>query len=75
MYRVEPWGDDWQQAALIMTLLTRGPLKKKFTTDDFIPWRKTRKAARQTASQMMGVFKAFAAFHNARIANKQSGAK
>jgi len=64
MYQTEPWGDDWQQAAGIMSMVSYGPLKKPLKAEDFIPGAKARRA-RQTPSQMLAVFKQAAAQLNA----------
>lgn len=63
-YNLDPWGDDWQQAAMIGSLITYGPLKKPIKQADLIPGKRRRK--RQTPEEMMGVFKAVAAAQNER---------
>lgn len=64
-YNLDPWGDDWQQAALIASLTTYGPLKKPIKAEDFIPGRRRKK--QQTPAEMLNVFKACAAAHNAML--------
>lgn len=71
MYERDPWGDDWQQAAGIMSLITYGPLKKPMKPDEFIPGARARRP-KQTPSQMLSVFKAFANFQNAKAAKQTS---
>ena len=56
-------------------MITYGPLKKPMKPEDFIPGAKARKHAKQTSSQIMTVFKAFAAHQNAKVAAKAKAAK
>lgn len=51
-------------------MLTYGPLKKPLKPDEFIPGAKARRLAKQTPTQILTVFKAFAAFQNAHVAAK-----
>ena len=64
IYNLEPWGDDWQQAALIASLTTYGPLKKPIKAEDLIPGRRRKK--QQTPAEMMAMLKSFSAVQNAK---------
>ncbi len=48
-YAIEPWGDDWQQAAMVGSLVSHGPLKKPLKQRDLMPGKRQ---AKQTSDEM-----------------------
>lgn len=71
LYKIEPWGDDWQQAGTIAAAsMASNPFsKRKYYPDSFIPKAKTRKSPQEIEAHMMQ----WARMHNARIEREQHG--
>lgn len=67
LYKQEPWGDDWLQAAVIASSNVNLWSKRKVTPDRFIPRVKQKKDARQIEAEMMQ----WALMHNAIIDKRQ----
>lgn len=62
LYRIEPWGDDWQQTRAMAAASIAPYAKKKIKLEKFFP--QPPKATPQQTEQMLMVF---AKRHNARI--------
>lgn len=58
LYRINPWGDDWLQAAIVSCSTYNPHVSKKgrkLRIDDVIP----RKKRKQTVQEMQGILSAF----------------
>jgi hypothetical protein len=66
-YRVEPFGDDWQQAGTIAAATVNTWSKRKVKPEQFIPKTKARKSPEEIERQM----NQWARAYNARL--KQDG--
>lgn len=56
LYRIMPWGDDWQQAGTIAFAAAAPHVKKRLKPEDFIPARKRiHMRPRQTPQQMKAI--------------------
>lgn len=62
-YRVEPWGDDWEQSATQSWAAVSPHIKRRMTPADFRP---KRKQAAQSADYIFGFFKQLASDAEAR---------
>lgn len=62
-YRIEPFGDDWQQAGTIAAASVNVWSKRKVKPDHFIPRTKTRKTDEEIEAQM----NQWARAYNARL--------
>lgn len=70
-YRIEPFGDDWDQAATIAATTVNLWSKKKVKPSQFIPSTKPKRDAAQVEADMMR----FARMHNAAVDRRQKREK
>lgn len=57
LYEIDPWGDDWAQAATVTTAALSPWTKRRLNPQDFIPGR--RQARRQSREEVAHRLKLF----------------